>query len=737
MRHVITIAACALAAASAGALFHPEAPPPEEERLFTPHLYDGAKGISEAAAVPHDYDVREYVINVKLNDGQKTISGNCKITATSLKDNLTKPKFNLEPDMVVSAVRQGGANCAFKHEGAVLEVTLREPLSRNADFTITVYYSGSPQDGLYFTNKGVYVCSAMEEAQHWFPCFDLPYDKADRVELVVTCRDDWYVAGNGVLQGEKSNPDHTKTFTWVTDHRIATYLISISGAYKYSRFGTSWNGVPINYYVFPESRAAAEICFEHVKPMMNFFSNRFWRYPFDDEKYGIAQAEMGYFGGMENQTCITLNQYYVRPDHSADHVLAHELSHMWWGDCISPGSWKDLWLNEGFATYCDALWEEHAVGKKAFRERMRSFAAQYFGEDQRHRFPVYDPAQPWSATVYEKGAWVMHMLRHVMGEEKFFRAWNRYGREHEFSHAFTYELQRTMEDEYGSSLQEFFHDWVYKAGYPEYEFDWRPSGNAVTIKICQVQKVTTLTPLFDMPIDLTITTQSDGTHVETVMVKDRFHQFRFTYGSPVTNVEFDKYGWVLCKKGQVVDIPLTSFDAEPAPAAVKLTWTTGEGAEVAGFNLYREAVVGEAARAKLNGHLITGRSPYRFVDDGVEPEARYRYWLEGVGLGGERETFGPVECAAGGRAYAFALAQSRPNPARGVARVAFSLPAAGAATLTVYDLAGRKVAAVAVPDCPAGENEVVVDLWALSPGVYAYRLEAGGATAVRKMVVAN
>jgi len=724
------------AAASAGALFHPDASPNEDERFFVPHLYDGMKGGSDAPAVPHNYDVREYVIAVKLDDVAKTISGNCKITAMSLNDNLTKPQFNLETDMNVKSVRQGGVNCTFKHEGAVLEVTLREPVNRNANFTITVYYSGSPRDGLYFTNKGVYVCSAMEEAQHWFPCFDLPYDKADRVELVVTCRKDWYVAGNGLLKAEKSNPDGTKTFTWVTDHRIATYLISISGAYEYSRFGTSWSGVPINYYVFPESRAAAAICFENVTPMMNFFSNKFWRYPFDDERYGIAQAELGNFGAMENQTCVTLNYYYVRPDHSADHVLAHELSHMWWGDCISPGSWKDLWLTEGFGTYCDALWEEHALGKKAFYDRMQAFARQYFAEDQRNRFPVYDPAEPWSATVYEKGAWVMHMLRHVMGDEKFYRAWNKYGRSHEFGHAFTYELQRIMEEEHGSGLQEFFDDWVYKAGYPEYQYDWTPSGNAVTIDICQVQKVTTLTPLFDMPIDLTITTQNDGTHVETVFVKNRFHRFRFEYGSPVTNVEFDKDGWVLCAKGRVVDIPVTSFDAEPAPAAVKLSWTTGGSAAVAGFNLYREAA-GDEPRRKLNDELITGRTPYRFVDRGVEPEVGYRYWLEGVGLGGERETFGPVECKAGGRAYAFALAQNRPNPARTSTTVTFSLPAASAAKLTIYDAAGRKVGVLAARDCKAGENELAVDTSALAPGVYVYRLEAGGEAAARKMVVVN
>ncbi len=735
MRIKITANIIMATAVSAGALFNPAAEEVAEPRLYTPHLYDGAKGASDVVPVPHDYDVREYVINVRLYDVEKKISGNCKITASSSKNDLRKVQFNLGNDMSVSAVKQGEASCSFTHPGDVLEVTLAAPKQRGENFILTVYYSGQPEDGLYFTSKGVYVCSAMEEAQHWFPGYDLPNDKADRVELVVTCRDDWYVAANGVLKSEKANPGGTKTFTWVTDHRIATYLISISGAYNYSRFGASWSGVPVKYYVFPEHRANAEICFEHVARMMNFFSNRFWRYPFDDERYGIAEAEMGFFGAMENQTCITLNQSYVRPNHTSDNVLAHELSHMWWGDCISPGSWKDLWLTEGFGTYCDALWEEHDKGEQAFYNRMQYFANAYFAEDGRHRFPVYDPAEPWSATVYEKGAWIMHMLRRVLGDEKFFRAWNQYGQNHKYGHAFTFELQQAMEKEYGRSLQEFFDDWVYKAGYPVYEYDWTAAGNSVTVNICQVQKQTSLTPLFDMPIDLTVTTQSDGTHVETVFVKDRHHSFKFSYASPVTNVEFDKEGWVLCKKSNVVDIPVAEFRAEPAPGAVKLIWKTNPGAAVAGFNLYRASAAGPGARAKLNPKLISGRSPYEYRDDDVRAGESYRYWLEAVALKGRRETFGPVTCEAGKRARAFALERNFPNPARDVMTVRFSLPAPAEATLTVYDLAGRKVAAVRKAACVEGENEMAVDVSGLAPGVYTYRLQAGDDAAARRMVV--
>jgi hypothetical protein len=238
-----------------------------------------------------------------------------------------------------------------------------------------------------------------------------------------------------------------------------------------------------------------------------------------------------------------------------------------------------------------------------------------------------------------------------------------------------------------------------------------------------------------MPIDLTITTQGDGTHVETVFVKDRHHRFKFSYAAPVTNVEFDKYGWVLCKKSNVVGVTVTSFGARPVPGAVTLNWETSPGARVAGFNLYRGPAAGDAARVKINEDLITGRSPYRYVDDDTRGEAIYRYWLEAVALNGRRESFGPVECGAGKRSWPFALEQNYPNPARDYTTVKFSLPVAGEATLAVYDLAGRRVAANPTAFCHEGENEIAVDVSSFAPGVYTYRLEAGGAAAARKLVV--
>jgi hypothetical protein len=179
---------------------------------------------------------------------------------------------------------------------------------------------------------------------------------------------------------------------------------------------------------------------------------------------------------------------------------------------------------------------------------------------------------------------------------------------------------------------------------------------------------------------------------------------------------------------------VTGFAASASARGVALRWEVNEA--VAGFNLLREAKAAEAASepARVNAELITGRSPYRYLDEEVSVGTTYRYWLEVVPLAGAAERHGPVECTMGSKA-SFALAQNRPNPASSTTTVAFTVPAATEAALTVYDVAGRKVAVPFAGAVKAGENELSLDVSSLAPGVYTYRLEAGGEAAVRKMVV--
>jgi hypothetical protein len=250
-----------------------------------------------------------------------------------------------------------------------------------------------------------------------------------------------------------------------------------------------------------------------------------------------------------------------------------------------------------------------------------------------------------------------------------------------------------------------------------------------------VQEVTPLTPLFRCPVDLTFATQSDEEYTETVWVSERKHTFEFTFPEEIYWVYFDKDVWLLQKNTVNIGIVLDYFRARPAEKGVALSWATSAEKNFAGFNLYRESVAAarDSLKSKINEKLITGRSPYRFVDKAVKPKSEYRYWLEAVDLNGARETFGPAEVRLPTKPAAFALYQNAPNPTRGKTTFAFSLATAGPAELAVYDLAGREVWRYeGTYGEGANKLEAIFDL---APGVYVYRLEAGAKAAAKKMVL--
>jgi hypothetical protein len=736
---VITFAAAALAAVAAAAP-PPAAYPPVRDELFYGHLFEPeGRGTALASKASGNYDVRKYSITMNIDDQARTVDAETATYIRSKEASLTTFSFDFTTQLNVTRVARGSTALAYTHENNLLTITLDRPMANGEDFVVEVEYDGKPGNGFFFTSGGVFTSTECSYSRNWFPCNDRPSDKAeDGVELYITVRDDWYVTSNGVQAWSQPVGTDARLFHWVHNYPIATYLIAIGCAEYYTGFNETWQGMPVNYYVYNDQITAAPVFFEHQLDMLDCFAAKFGDYPFKAERYGVAAVNMTQFGGMENQTCTFIRSSYIGPHHNGDSLLAHELAHSWWGDMVTCGTWKDLWLNEGQATYSDALFTEYTYGAPSFREHMKSYANAYFREDSSYRFSVYDPQYLWSATVYEKGAWVLHMLRHLMGDDDFYRAWNDYGAAHKYGTAVTDDLQSEFERVYGSDLDWFFNQWVYKAGYPEFKYSWATSGGGKTVKVKieQVQKTTSVTPLFKCPVDLTFTTDSDEEYTKTVWVEGREHNFEFTFPEAINWVYFDKDVWLLQTNVVNIGVVLDHFRARPAERGVALSWATSSEKDFAGFNLYREDAAREAdgdAKVKINEELITGRSPYRFVDAKTSPDAEYKYWLEAVDLNGARQTFGPAEVRVPVKAAAFALYANAPNPTRGATTFAFSLPAAGPAAITVYDLSGRRVWRND-GTYAAGDNEVEATL-ALAPGVYLYRLENGGNAASRKMVV--
>jgi aminopeptidase N len=242
---------------------------------------------------------------------------------------------------------------------------------------------------------------------------------------------------------------------------------------------------------------------------------------------------------MENFTCTTYGAALVTGNNQHDWVVAHELAHSWWGNNVTLADWAHIWLNEGFATYGDALWAEHVGGEAALDARMEEFKTAYFDEDADDRFPIYDPVIMFGATVYEKGAWIVHMLRYVVGDSVFLDILQTYQATFAFGNAATEELKTVCETVSGMDLTAFFDEWVYQAGYPEYGWNWTAYTDGiyyyVHFNLFQAQLDA---PVFTTPIELLVSTAS-GDSLVRLPVGAATETYLLQFDESPTDVAFD------------------------------------------------------------------------------------------------------------------------------------------------------------------------------------------------------
>lgn len=538
-------------------------------------LYDMREGRLPHSSPPTDddiyhYDVIHEDIDIKVLFATEEIQGVVTMTAQSFVDNLSTAAIDLYDNMVINSVTSGTTVLSYLHQNNQVFVTLASPVNTGEEFSITIDYEGEPMVGglqafSFETHAGIPMATSLsepEEARSWWPCKDVPWDKFT-ADIRFTVPDYMIAASNGLLTEVIQNPDNTKTYHWVESYPITTYLISIC-ATNYVHFGETYqslfgDSMQLDYYVFPEHLTQAQNAFATVPDIMEYYESVFGEYPFIDEKYG--HAIFNWSGGMEHQTLTSIGSNILSP--SYEWLYAHELSHMWWGDMLTCGTWLDIWLNEGFATYCDALYKQYAYGQTAFNSRMSSFKQSYFWEDNQNRFPIYDPEIMWGSTVYKKGAWIVHMLRYVGGEADFFDMLAQYRGNFEYSSAVTSDLQETVEAVYDTTMDWFFDEWVYMAGYPEYQWGYNSTsigGNLYefTISVRQMQELIDDTPIFTMPMPFVVNTPISDYNFTCW---DSLQQQSFTFiveGNPY-QVTYDPDIWILDTRQNVpyFEPPLT------------------------------------------------------------------------------------------------------------------------------------------------------------------------------------
>jgi len=452
----------------------------------------------------------------------------------------------------------------FRHDGKqlLIELPTEWPAGREGWLVID-YRIRDPKDGLFFFGPTasepevpLTVWSQGEAVtnRYWFPCLDHP-DQRQTTELVVTVADGFEVLSNGRLAGKKTNADKTVTFHWKQEQAHVSYLVTlVVGKFDVER--ENWNGKEVLYYVPAGRRGDIDRTFRRTRDMMTFFSQRFGvEYPW--AKYAQVMVEQFSAGGMENTTATTLTERALLTkraavDQDAEGLIAHELAHQWWGDLVTCRDWAHLWLNEGWASFCEVLWDEHAHGKDQAAINLLHKARGILGSGTARERPIVDRRYPstmsmFDARAYPKGAWVLHMLRAKLGDDLFWKGVKLYATEHRLKSVETADFRRAMERASGVNLERFFYDWTERPGWPVLDVKIEYLSNVRLTKITVKQTQAGEAFQFDLPVTYVAggSTTKDAWHEESFPVTEKEHTFYVRNGSAPHQVEIDQNQTIL------------------------------------------------------------------------------------------------------------------------------------------------------------------------------------------------
>jgi aminopeptidase N len=487
-------------------------------------------------------DVENYLFQLSLTDHADSISGRAVVSIRFTDDGVTELPLDLAnvneegQGMTVHSVTAGGATLRHEHVSDLLTVVLPEPGQIGARLDVTVDYSGSPESGLRigpnkYGDRTFFSDNWPNRARNWLPTIDHPYDKAAN-EFIVTAPSHYQVVSNGVRIEETDRGDGTRVTHWRQSVPIATWLYVLGVARFAVQNVGDFEGRPIQTWVYQQDRDAGFYDFSApTKQVMEFYSDRVGPYAYE-KLANITSPATG--GGMEAATAIMYGENLVTGDRTTRlrNVVIHEIAHQWFGNAVTESDWNDVWLSEGFATYFTLLFIEHAYGRDEFVAGLKSSAARVFSQyadDPGYRIvhdDLDDMSRVTSGATYQKGSWVLHMLRSRMGDEAFWSGIQSYYGRHINGNASTTDFRHAMEEASGLDLELFFEQWLYDGGNPRLEGWWEydPAAKAVNIELSQTQVVG---PTYDLPLELGIHFEGETVPavVESVELHRRFHRF--------------------------------------------------------------------------------------------------------------------------------------------------------------------------------------------------------------------
>jgi aminopeptidase N len=517
------------------------------------------------------YDVHHYGFDLQVSNTSVQISGKvtCDAITTASMDSFW---VELEPLVTIDSAWVNGVRITPVRTGTEVYFPLPSTLPVGTPIQSVIYYRGAQQGSGFFsavTNRTnttyntpvTWTLSEPFGAIQWWPCKQDLYDKIDSIDFFATCALPARVGSNGLLQGVDTLPGNLARYRWKTREKTVFYLIHFGCAnyLDYRNFAKplALNGdsILIQHYVYDANNSAGQSNLSVVRTgldrtprMVEQFSNLFTLYPFWKEKYGHVQAELG--GGMEHQTMSTMGGF-------GTDLTSHELAHQWFGDLVTCGTWSDIWLNEGWASYCEYLY-------RATFDSAGAFAWMSNAHNQVTNAPdgsVYVPVGggEWrifdGRLTYKKGGSVLHQLRFEIGDSAFFAGTRNYLNRYQNYSTITDSFRLEMERASGKNLQAFFQEWIYGEGFPTYQLKWnyQPGTGKVHFQLGQTASMPGITPSFsnDLPIKVDVAGQSF-----TFRLRGNTSAIQsFTIPQSVLRVTIDPENWIITGPNSVVNDP--------------------------------------------------------------------------------------------------------------------------------------------------------------------------------------
>lgn len=525
---------------------------------------------AEPDGVPHaervrTYDLQHQSTTIRFAWARHAVVGTTTLQIAGLPGASPLSSVAIDAgDMTIKRVTSGTQTLKHDYDGRTLVVHLASPLHAGGKTSITVVYDGANRSkGAYFKPRHiVWTQSEAEDAHFWVPTYDYPNDKTTWEFYIWSAKGERALS-NGRLAGSRTVGDSIE-WHWVLDKPASTYLMTaVVGNYTVLQ-DKPWHSVPIGYWTYPDSVAAAWRGFGKTPAAVDVFSRK-TGVPYPWAKYDQIVIPEFQFGGMENVTATSQNDTEIllppwgSPELSADDLMSHELAHQWYGDLLTIRRWGDGWLNEGFATLMEQIFREEDKGvDEGALDRLEA-QEQSIGADRLARRPiVYDrwvsePIEVFlSGHVYTKGATVLQMLRHQLGDAAFWKAMNHYTTANAYGNVITADLQKAFEESTGQDFKPFFDQWVYGAGFPVFRVSSRydRATGKLVINAAEVQPRDSLTGYFDVDSDVEVRTDS-GIVRFVVPVRNGNGEGTADLKAPPRSIRWDKGNWIL----DITDFP--------------------------------------------------------------------------------------------------------------------------------------------------------------------------------------